>query len=260
MLTDSQIERYSRQIILPHVGGRGQKKLLSTSVAVIGAGSVGSAAALYLAAAGVGSLTIVDDDDVRWNDQSGEVLYAPASVGKNRAESAATGLEALNPDCRITPVGLRVTADVASGVARDHAVVIDASPTVRTASVLNAACVAAGKPLVWGRVEGFIGHVTTFAGHRMDAPCYDCWDWQAAETSAQADGSAAGLGVTAGFIGSLQAIEVIKILLGIDALLIGRILIYDAFELALREAVFAKDPGCVTCGSKRRMPKRDIAE
>lgn len=222
MLTETQIERYSRQIILPEVGGRGQEKLLSANVAIVGTGALAHAAAFYLAAAGIGRLAV-------------------AAV-----ESIASALTALNPDCRTTTLPADVTADTAASIAREHDVVIVGNAEQQTSNLLNAASVARRTPLVWGNAAGAVGHVTTFTGHQTAAPCFQCLPAQPQAVPPR--GAVALAGMVAAFIGTLQATEAIKTILGMETGLAGRMLIYDALTMDVREVRVAKDPQCPACG------------
>jgi molybdopterin/thiamine biosynthesis adenylyltransferase len=220
MLTDTQIERYSRQIILPEVGGRGQQTLLSAAVAVVGAGEPANTAAVYLAAAGVGTLSVAD--------------------------AIAAALDGLNPDCTMRSLPLELTADNAAAVVRSSAVVIAAGASWETCDLLNALCVTHRKPFVWAHAENASGQITTFAGHQADAPCYRCLRAQPLPPHALPALDA----VTAAFIGSVQATETIKILLGM-ATLTGRLMTYDALDVVARETPIAKNPSCAICGTQR---------
>ena len=230
MLTESQIARYSRQIILPSVGGRGQQKLLSASVAVAGAGEMAAVAALYLAAAGIGELSVI----------GGESL-------------ACSDLEALNPDCHLTVCALPITTDDAAAVVRHHDVVIDAGSASATALLLNAACVTLCRPLVWGAAAGAVGQATVLAGYRAAVPCYCCLQLhglrqdQRREAVGGGAPSAALAGAVGAFIGTVQATEVIKLVLGLDATLMGRRLVYDACEAVVREEHIVNHPRCEVC-------------
>ncbi len=232
MLTEQQIERYSRQIILPQVGGRGQQRLLSAAIAVVGTGDLGTLAATYLTAAGVGRLDIID-----------------AGAGEPGALAVAASLDTLNPDCAITARPVCCTVAVAVEVARTADVVIDASATPEISRFLNTACLALLKPMVWGAANGSIGHVSTFAGRGASAPCYSCAQALFPPAAPVSDAAAVLAGVAAAFVGSLQATQAIEIVLGMETSLCGRLLTYDALDGTVRETAIVKDPRCPVCSA-----------
>lgn len=238
MLTDQQIARYSRQIILPQVGGRGQQKLLSTRVAVVGGGEMACAAGLYLAAAGIGELSMIGCEQSVCND-----------------------LEALNPDCHVAFSTVPTSGDEASKIARRHDIVVDAGGPSATTSFLNAACFALHKPLVWGTVAGALGQAAVLAGYRVAVPCYGCQQIQAARQDLvrSATGRESVLASLAavsravgGFIGTVQSTEVVKLTLGLDRTLVGRLLVYDALNAVVREVNIVKDSRCAVCAEGTR--------
>lgn len=239
MLSDLQIARYSRQIILPAVGGRGQRKLLATRVAVVGDQEMAGTAALYLAAAGIGELAIV-----------------------GRARPLADDLDAANPDCQVRACPLPATEDDAAALVSHCDIVVDAGSPSAIAGLLNTQCCAGRKPLVWGTAATAVGRATVFAGFRPSLPCYQCWRRHAANappldfgSAPDAAGSRPPLTVLAGavgaFIGTLQATETIKLALGVEPALMGRMLVYDALEVTVRETAIAKSPDCPICGTLR---------
>jgi len=252
MLSDTHIERYSRQVIVPQIGGRGQEKLLAASVVVVGAGGIGSAAALYLAAAGVGRLGIVDSAAVEASDLSSIVVHAAASVGTNRAHSVAAALATLNPDCRIEPRPELVTSDVAAAVTAGHGVVISAEAAFAVCCLLNAACLRLRKPLLWGHAVGFVGQFAVLSDPRPDAPCCRCLEPQRPEL----DGGAAPIIFTpaAGFIGTLLATEAIKRIVGVEDPSAARLVHYDGLEGSVQEVVVYRNPHCELCGVEQRTP------
>jgi molybdopterin/thiamine biosynthesis adenylyltransferase len=230
MLTEQQIARYSRQIILLPVGGRGQQKLLSASVALVGVGEMATAAALYLAAAGIGELSVIGAEGFACSD-----------------------LETLNPDCRLAFSAPVITSDDAVGAVGRHDVVVDAGSPSATAVLLNAACVSLCKPLVWGATAGAVGQATVLAGYRTAVPCYCClqlyglWQDQRGEAVGGVSPSAALFGAVRAFIGTVQATEVIKLILGLEATLMGRRLVYDACEAVVRDEGIVNHPRCEVC-------------
>lgn len=251
-LTDAQIERYSRQIILPEVGGRGQERLLAARVLLIGAGGLGSVAALYLAAAGIGTLGIVDDDDVELSNLHRQVLYAMSSLGIHKGEAARAALARRNPDCAVRAFDCRFEASRATELLAGYDVVVDASDNFPTRFAVNQACVEQATPLVSGSVLRFDGQVSTFLGFRADAPCYRCWYREPPPVGLfPADDECGAFGVVAGVIGAVQAIEAVKLALGVGAPLVGRAVVYDALRPGFREIALRKAPDCPTCAPAR---------
>jgi adenylyltransferase/sulfurtransferase len=224
MLTEQQIERYSRQIILPELGGRGQQTLLSAAVAIVGGGALGTAAATYVAAAGVGRLTIA-------------------------APELQLDIEALNPDCQMTTLLAPLTDASAQDIARhaDAVLVCGAMPTVCT--LLNAACVAHRTPLVWADIVGARGLITVLVGRRLESPCYTCVAPNLSRWLSGGDAAQVLAEATAALIGTLQATETIKVLVGLGAAPAARLLTYDAAAGTVGEMAADKDPRCQTCGA-----------
>jgi molybdopterin/thiamine biosynthesis adenylyltransferase/rhodanese-related sulfurtransferase len=250
-------ERYSRHLRLPEVGLQGQKRLESTRMLLIGAGGLGSPAAFYLAAAGVGTLRLADDDVVDRSNLQRQILHTEARIGVSKVESAAVALSALNPRTRIEPVAERVTSDNVERVLDGVDVVIDGADNFPVRYLLNDACVKLGKPLVYGAVHRFEGQVSVFdAGRRRgQAPCYRCLFPEPPPPEAAPNCSEAGvLGVLPGVIGMLQATEAIKLALGIGEPLAGRLLHFDALAMRFRETRLAPDPDCPVCAAGRPFP------
>jgi molybdopterin/thiamine biosynthesis adenylyltransferase/rhodanese-related sulfurtransferase len=250
-------ERYSRHLRLPEVGLQGQKRLESTRMLLIGAGGLGSPAAFYLAAAGVGTLRLADDDVVDRSNLQRQILHTEARIGVSKVESAAVALSALNPRTRIEPVAERVTSDNVERVLDGVDVVIDGADNFPVRYLLNDACVKLGKPLVYGAVHRFEGQVSVFdAGRRRgQAPCYRCLFPEPPPPEAAPNCSEAGvLGVLPGVIGMLQATEAIKLALGIGESLAGRLLHFDALAMRFRETRLAPDPDCPVCAAGRPFP------
>ena len=250
-LTDEQIERYSRQIILPEIGGLGQERLLATRVLVVGAGGLGSVAALYLAAAGIGTLGIADDDTVELSNLHRQVLYTMSELGEGKAASAQQALARLNPDCEVRVHPHRFDVGCAESLVSAYDVVVDASDNFATRFLVNDVCVAAAKPLVSGSVLRFDGQVSTFLGFRPDAPCYRCLFPEPPPPGLYpVDGECGVFGVVAGLIATVQATEVLKLALDLGAPLAGRMLIYDALRLGFREVAIRKSPDCAACAPR----------
>ncbi|MEO6155609.1 MAG: molybdopterin-synthase adenylyltransferase MoeB [Thermomonas sp.] len=243
-------ERYSRHLRLPEVGLDGQKRLQSARILLVGAGGLGSPAAFYLAAAGVGNLRIADDDVVDRSNLQRQILHTDARIGMPKVESAALALSALNPRTVIEPVNERITAANVERILDGVEVVIDGADNFPTRYLLNDACVKFGKPLVYGAVHRFEGQVSVFDAGRQRgvAPCYRCLFPQPPPPDAAPNCSEAGvLGVLPGVIGMLQATEAIKLILGIGESLRGRLLQFDAMGMRFRETRLAADPGCPVC-------------
>lgn len=247
-MNDHQLLRYSRQIMLPSIGFEGQEKLLSSRVLIIGLGGLGSPVAMYLAAAGVGNLVLVDFDKVDPSNLQRQIAHTSARVGEAKVTSARQTLLALNPDCqvetidhRLDPAGLRQQAERAD-------LVVDASDNFSTRFAVNDACLASGTPLVSGAAIRMEGQVSVFSGQPGD-PCYRCLYGDGAEL----DETCSANGVLAplvGIIGSVQATEAIKILCGAGTPLIGRLLLLDAAQMEWRTVKLKADPDCPLC-SKR---------
>src|SRR4249919_1406381 len=243
-------ERYSRHLRLPEVGLDGQRRLEAARVLVVGAGGLGSPAAFYLAAAGVGTLRLVDDDVVDRSNLQRQILHTDARIGVAKVESAAVALSALNPRTRLEPMRERITSDNVERVLDRVDVVIDGADNFAARYLLNDACVKMGKPLVYGAVHRFEGQLSVFdAGrHRGDAPCYRCLFPEPPPPEAAPNCSQAGvLGVLPGVIGLLQATEAIKLLLGLGEPLVGRLLHFDALAMRFRETRLQADPDCNVC-------------
>lgn len=246
--TDAQINRYARHIILREVGGAGQEALLNARVLLIGAGGLGSPLGLYLAAAGVGTLGIVDDDTVDLSNLQRQVMHDSHSVGVPKVESAADRLRALNPDVTVVPHKTRLTADNALELIDGYDIVADGSDNFETRFLVNDACHLAGKTLVSGAILRFDGQVSTFATHR-GGPCYRCIYGDIPPAGSSPTCAQAGvLGAVPGVVGSLQATEVLKEILGVGESLSGRLMIWDALAAEVRTVRVPRDPGCALCG------------
>ncbi len=246
-LTEEQIERYSRHIILSEVGGVGQEKLLSGSVLVVGAGGLGSPVALYLAAAGVGHLGIIDGDVVDLSNLQRQVLHGTADVGVPKVDSAAATLRAINPDVEITTYQELLTASNALGLLKDYDFVIDGTDNFAAKFLVADACHFAGKPYSHAGILRFEGQTTTVIPGQ--SACYRCIFREPPPAGAVPSCSQAGvLGVLAGAVGSLQATEAIKYILGIGDLLTNRLMVYDALRMRFRDVKLKPNPNCPLCG------------
>jgi sulfur-carrier protein adenylyltransferase/sulfurtransferase len=246
-LSAEQKERYRRHVVIPEVGEAGQARLLRGRVLLLGAGGLGSPAALYLAAAGVGTLGIVDADAVDLSNLQRQVLHSTRTVGQPKTESAADALRALNPDVTVIPFAERLTsANVLAVLDRGWDVVVDGGDNFPTRYLLNDACVLRGLPCVHGSVYRFEGQVTTLWAGK--GPCYRCLYPQPPPPDLAPSCAEAGvLGVLPGVVGLLQATEVLKILLGVGAPLVGRLVAYDALATSFHELKLKRDPECPVC-------------
>lgn len=247
--TDAQIQRYSRHIILSEVGGKGQKKLSRAKVLIIGAGGLGSPAALYLAAAGVGTLGLMDGDVVDLSNLQRQVLHTSATLGMPKVESGRQMLAALNPEITIKTYQENATADNLMQILPDYDVILDGSDNFTTRFLVNDACFFAKKTLISGSIFRFEGQLTTIKPHE-GYPCYRCLYPEPPPAGLVPSCQEAGvLGVLAGTIGVLQAAEAVKEILGIGETLADRLLIYDALEMKFRKVSRPKDPACPLCGA-----------
>ena len=243
-------ERYSRHLLLPEIGASGQRRLEAASVVVVGAGGLGSPAAFYLAAAGVGQLRLIDDDVVERSNLQRQILHTDADVGVAKVESAHTRLSALNPRVTVEPVTERLDSANVERLIAEADVVLDGGDNFPVRYLLNDACVHLGKPLVYGAVHRFEGQVSVFdAGReRGRVPCYRCLFPEPPPPPAAAHSSEAGvLGVLPGVVGMLQAPEALKLLLHVGEPLTGRLLHFDALAMRFRETRLAADPECPVC-------------
>ena len=250
-------ERYSRHLRLPDVGLQGQKTLEASRVLLVGAGGLGSPAAYYLAAAGIGMLRIADDDVVDRSNLQRQILHTDARIGTPKVESAAIALSALNPRTTVEAIRERITSDNVERLLDGIDVVVDGADNFPARYLLNDACVKLGKPLVYGAVHRFDGQASVFdAGrHRGVAPCYRCLFPEPPSPESAPNCAEAGvLGVLPGVIGLLQATEAIKLLLGIGEPLRGRLLQFDALAMRFRETRLLPDPACPVCAPDRAFP------
>jgi molybdopterin/thiamine biosynthesis adenylyltransferase/rhodanese-related sulfurtransferase len=250
-------DRYSRHLRLPEVGEAGQRALEAARVVVLGAGGLGSPAAFYLAAAGVGTLVIADDDVVERSNLQRQILHADDRIGASKLESAAHTLRALNPRVNVEGLPERVTSANVDALLEGADVVLDGADNFPVRYLLNDACVKLGLPLVYGAVQRFQGQVSVFdAGRRRGiAPCYRCLFPQPPAPEDAPNCSQAGvLGVLPGVVGMLQATEAIKLILGIGEPLVGRVLMFDALAMRFHETGLAPDPECAVCAPGMAFP------
>jgi adenylyltransferase/sulfurtransferase len=244
-----QYERYRRHLSLPELGAEGQLRLLGGSVLIVGAGGLGCPLALYLAAAGVGRLGLVDPDVVEVSNLQRQVLYGTPDLGRPKVEVARERLRALNPDVDVRVFPERLTSANALALFRDWDVIVDGTDNFPTRYLSNDACVLLGKPTVYGAILRFEGQASTFDSRR--GPCYRCLFPEPPPPGAVPSCAEGGvLGVLPGLVALVQATEVVKLLCGVGEPLIGRFLHYDALSMSFREFRFAKDPGCPVCGER----------
>lgn len=250
-------QRYSRHLLLPEVGKAGQEKLLASRVLIVGAGGLGSPALLYLAAAGVGHITVIDDDLVDESNLQRQVIHTTAAIGTPKAVSALQSIAELNPDVVVEPVQARLTKENALELVERHDVVVDGADNFATRYLINDACVLLGTPNVHGGVDRFRGQATVFS--LPGGPCYRCLFDEPPPPGAALNCAEAGvLGVVPGIIGLIQATEALKLVLGIGEPLIGRLLTMDALSMIFREIPIRKDPACPMCGANRPTSLADI--
>ncbi|OYQ35975.1 adenylyltransferase [Niveispirillum lacus] len=250
-LTDSQIDRYARHIMLREVGGKGQSTLLSSSALIVGAGGLGAPMLLYLAAAGVGRIGIVDDDVVDLSNLQRQVIHDTLGIGVAKVESAAARIAAINPDVKVEVQKTRLNRSNVLDIIRGYDVVADGTDNFATRFLLNDACYLAGKTLVSAAMLRFDGQLSTFKAHLGDPhPCYRCIFREPPPPGMIPSCSEGGvLGALAGTMGSLQAVEVLKELLAIGDSLSGRLLMYSALETSFRTVKIRRDPDCPVCGT-----------
>ena len=250
-MDDQQLLRYSRHILLEEIGVTGQERLLASHALVVGAGGLGCPAALYLGSAGVGTITLCDADEVDLTNLQRQILHDTASVGLPKVESARRRLAAVNPGVRVETVAARVGPAELGALVAQADVVLDCSDNFATRHAVNRACVAARRPLVSGAAIRFDAQVSVFDRRRDDSPCYHCLFGEGEDVE---EVRCATMGVFApltGVVGSLQAAEALKLLVGAGESLCGRLLIVDALAGAMREVRFARDPACSVCGDGR---------
>ena len=248
-LSDEQVERYARHLILREIGGAGQQKLLASRVLVVGAGGLGAPLLTYLAAAGIGTIGIVDDDRVALSNLQRQIVHRTADVGRPKVDSAADTIAALNPDVRVERHALRLDAGNVMDLVRAYDVVADGSDNFATRFLLNDACFHARRPLVSAAIGEFEGQLAVWKAHEGGLPCYRClFPGPPAPGTVPSCTEAGVLGALAGVMGAMQAVEVVKEILGIGTGLAGRLLIYDALDARTRTINVRRDPRCALCG------------
>ncbi|HET6370193.1 MAG TPA: molybdopterin-synthase adenylyltransferase MoeB [Nitrospiria bacterium] len=265
--TDQQIERYSRHMLLPEVGGKGQRKISEAKVFCIGAGGLGSPSTLYLAAAGVGTLGIVDADVVDLSNLQRQILHSTKTLGRPKVESAYETLTAINPEVDVRVYRERISSENILDIIRDYDIILDGSDNFPTRFLVNDACFFLKKTLISGSIHRFEGQLTTLKPHVSPPPsndgkpvkgypCYRCIYPEPPPAGMVPSCQEAGvLGVLAGTIGVLQAAETLKEILGIGETLAGRLLVYEALEMTFRDVRVRRDPKCQLCGPNPTITK-----
>jgi adenylyltransferase/sulfurtransferase len=247
-VNDEQLLRYSRHILLPELGVEGQERIRAARALVIGAGGLGSPAALYLAAAGIGTITLADGDDVDLTNLQRQVLHVTASVGRAKVESGREALGRINPEVEVVALKERLEGDRLAALVAESTVVLDCCDNFATRHAVNRACMKHRRPLVSGAAVRFDGQVSVFDMRRDESPCYACLFPEDAETEEM---RCAVMGVFApltGIVGTMQAAEALKLVAGIGESLCGRLLILDALTMDWRSIRLRRDPGCAVCG------------
>jgi adenylyltransferase/sulfurtransferase len=253
-LSKEEVQRYSRHLIMPEVGMEGQLKLKRARVLTIGTGGLGAPLGLYLAAAGVGHLGLVDFDVVDNSNLQRQVTFTTADVGKPKSEAAKARLSALNPSIEIVSYETRLTSDNALELFRDYDIIVDGTDNFPTRFLVNDACVLLGKPNVYGSIFRFEGQATVFG--YPGGPCYRCLYPEPPPPGLVPSCAEGGvLGVLPGIVGSIQAMETIKLILGTGEPLVGRLLLFDALAMRFRELKLKRNPECPMCGDHRTITK-----
>jgi adenylyltransferase/sulfurtransferase len=248
--TPDQVSRYARHLILPEVGGAGQRKLLNTSVLLLGAGGLGSPAALYLAAAGVGKIGILDFDEVDASNLQRQILHGVDDIGRAKVDSAADMLRSINPDVEVVKHRIHVNSENALEVFKPYDMIVDGTDNFPTRYLANDAAFFLGKPLVHGAIYRFEGQMTMFDAVKGTG-CYRCLFAQPPPPGSVPSCAEAGVfGVLPGIIGSMMAFESIKYILGIGEPLIGRLLIFEGMDMSFRKVNLRRDPNCPLCGDQ----------
>ncbi|HUZ06700.1 MAG TPA: molybdopterin-synthase adenylyltransferase MoeB [Candidatus Paceibacterota bacterium] len=247
-LNNDEIRRYSRHLILPEVGLAGQKKIKAASVLCIGAGGLGSPIAMYLAAAGIGKLGIVDFDTVDYSNLQRQILHTDADVGRPKAESAKETIRGINPNCEVVIHNTRILSENALDLIRPYDIVVDGTDNFPTRYLTNDSCVILKKPNVYGSIFRFEGQASVFAPH-LGGPCYRCLYPEPPPPGMVPSCAEGGvLGVLPGIIGCIQATEILKLAIGKGTSLVGRLVLFNALDMKFRELKLRRDPACPVCG------------
>ena len=254
-LNNDEIRRYSRHLILPEVGLAGQKKICSTSVVCIGAGGLGSPIAMYLAAAGIGKIGLVDFDTVDFSNLQRQIIHSTNNVGRSKGESARETILGINPNVDVVLHNTRITSENALEILAQYDIVVDGTDNFPTRYLTNDACVLLKKPNVYGSIFRFEGQASVFAPH-LNGPCYRCLYPEPPPPGMVPSCAEGGvLGVLPGIIGTIQATEILKLALGKGSSLIGRLLLFNALEMKFREVRLRRDPQCPLCGENPTITK-----
>ena len=247
-MNDEQLLRYSRHILLPQIGVEGQQRLLEARVLVVGAGGLGSPAALYLAAAGIGTLVLADGDTVDLTNLQRQILHRSQGIGRPKAESGRDALAEINPECRVIPLAQRLQGALLETEVAAADLVLDCCDNFATRHAVNRACVKFGKPLVSGAAIRFEGQISVFDPRDPASPCYHCLFPEGEDVE---EVRCAVMGVFApltGIVGSMQAAEALKLVIGCGRSLAGHLLLLDGLAMEWRSIVIPRDPGCAVCG------------
>jgi sulfur-carrier protein adenylyltransferase/sulfurtransferase len=247
-LNNDEIRRYSRHLILPEVGLAGQKRIKAASILCIGAGGLGSPIAMYLAAAGIGKIGIVDFDTVDFSNLQRQILHTDADVGRSKAESAKETIRGINPHCEVVIHNTRISSENALDLIRPYDIIVDGTDNFPTRYLTNDACVILKKPNVYGSIFRFEGQASVFAPH-LGGPCYRCLYPEPPPPGMVPSCAEGGvLGVLPGIIGCIQAAEILKLAIGKGTSLVGRLLLFNALDMKFRELKLRRDPACPVCG------------
>ncbi len=251
-LTNPELNRYSRHVVLPEVGIKGQEKIKKSKVLVVGAGGLGSPALMYLAAAGVGTIGLVDFDKVDESNLQRQIIHSSKNIGMNKTESAKISINNINPNVKVEAYSEKLTSKNALEIINRYDAIIDGSDNFPARYLINDACVLLKKPLVYGSIFRFEGHVSVF--NYDNGPCYRCLFPNPPPKNAVPTCAQAGvLGVLPGVIGTIQATEALKIILGVGEILAGRFLVYDALSMTFKELKLGKNKNCPICGESPRI-------
>ncbi|MBA4049027.1 MAG: molybdopterin biosynthesis protein MoeB [Sphingomonas sp.] len=242
-----QLDRYARHLILKEIGGAGQARLLAARVAVVGAGGIGSPALQYLAAAGIGQLTIIDDDRVELSNLQRQTLFGTGQIGEPKVTAAAAAIAALNPDVRAVPQPMRITANSVDALLADHDVVLDGTDNFATRLIVADAALRHRIPLVSAAVAQFEGQLGVFRGWEADKPCYRCLVGSDPDRAGASCADEGVIGAMSGVLGSLAALEACRAIMPFGTDSAGRLLIVDALDFRFRTIDLPKDPGCPAC-------------
>ncbi|WP_313073567.1 molybdopterin-synthase adenylyltransferase MoeB [Melaminivora sp.] len=253
-MTDDQLLRYSRHILLDEIGIEGQERILAAHVLIVGAGGLGSPAALFLGSAGVGQLTLVDDDAVDLTNLQRQIAHTTARVGWPKVESAAEAVRAINPDVRLRLVRERVDASALAALVADADVVLDCTDNYRTRQAINAACVHTGRPLVAGAALRFDAQLSVYDTRNAQAPCYACLFAPDAQFEEEQCATLGVFSPLVGIIGTMQAAETLKLIVGMGEPLAGRLLMLDGRSMEWTQMRTVRNPACPVCRTHHRRP------